>query len=168
MVNVGELATYGGSVHEDLQGSGIPEGGDEGRNVSTAIEVKLREFAEDVMMQECGILKDAVHEGVKCNPASEENRRVAFRKGSVDAGSEKLDGRAERNGKSDNCRHPYGEGGTAKQVMEDVTKIAGLKIVRVLPVGDNIICGEMEIYRQYHPACTVADLGDGEYAWMKD
>ena len=56
MVNLGELATHGGSAHEDLKGNDMPAGGAEERNVPTATEVKLQEFAEDVLMQECGIL----------------------------------------------------------------------------------------------------------------
>ena len=37
----------------------MSEGGAEGRNVPAAIEVKLRECAEDVLTQEFGTLRDA-------------------------------------------------------------------------------------------------------------
>ena len=113
----------------------------------TAIKVKLRDFAKDVSMQECCTLRDALLEGVQCDHASEEDGRVAFRKISVGARSEKLDGGAERGRKSDNGRHPYGKGGAVKQVAEDVTEVIGLKIVRALPGGDNIIRGVIEIHR---------------------
>ena len=146
MVSVGELTTHGGSVYEDYQLNVMLGGGAEGRNVPAAIEVKLREFVEDVLTQKFGTLQDAVLKGVKCDPASEEYGRVAGRKGSVDARSEKLDSRADRSRKSDNGRHSYGKGGTDKQVAEDVTKIVALELVRVLPVSDNNIRGEMGIH----------------------
>ena len=75
---------------------------------------------------------------------------------------------AEKDRKSNNCHQPYGEGGAAKQFAEDVTEVIGLKLVRGLLGGDNIIPKVIEIHGQYHIASTVTTLGDGEYECKKD
>ena len=111
------------------------------------IEFQLREFGKDVLIQEWCTLQDAVLEGIQYYHSSEGGRRVAVYKDSIGTGSK--NSTAERKGgwKSNNGRHPYGEGGAVGQIAKDVTKIFGLNLVRGLPCGDNSIRGVIEIHR---------------------